>query len=172
MFGLPVEAARLAAVSAPAVRLRTASVTSAPVRASARAVSMPIPEAAPVTMMRLPERLQPATTSSAVDRAPNGVVMGAIGFLPNFAVPALPDPDAQTHLDASSPFVPRAGAHKQSKAGVLVSNRRLKGVPPSEAGRLMKPSSPSSASPLDSWAVTGEDTLACGDCASPDAERT
>ncbi len=66
------------AVRSPASRLRTASVTSAPAPASARAVSMPIPDAPPVTMARRPVRSMPATTSAAVDSAPNGVVMGAL----------------------------------------------------------------------------------------------
>ena len=49
-------------------------MTPAPVRASALAVSTPMPEDAPVTMARRPERSMPATTSAAVDWCPNGVV--------------------------------------------------------------------------------------------------
>jgi hypothetical protein len=59
----------------PASTFRTASVTSAFARASARAVSIPMPEAAPVTIARRAVRSTPATTSAAVDCAPNGVVM-------------------------------------------------------------------------------------------------
>ena len=55
-----------AAVRSPAAVSRTASVTSAPAPASARAVSMPMPEAPPVTIARLPVRSTPSTTSAAV----------------------------------------------------------------------------------------------------------
>ena len=50
----------VAAVCSPASRLRTASVTVAPAPASARAVSTPMPDAAPVTMTRRPLRSMPA----------------------------------------------------------------------------------------------------------------
>ena len=63
-----------AAVFSPARMSRTARVTSAPALASARAVSTPMPDEAPVTMARRPVRSTPATTSAAVDRASNGVV--------------------------------------------------------------------------------------------------
>jgi len=72
---LPVPAAMSSAVCRPASRLRTARVTSAPALASARAVSTPIPEEAPVTIARRPDRPTPAMTSAAVDCAPNGVVI-------------------------------------------------------------------------------------------------
>ena len=75
---LPVVAVISAAVRSPASTLRTASVTSAPAPASARAVSMPIPDAPPVTMTRRPVRSMPSTTSAAVDSAVNGVVMGVL----------------------------------------------------------------------------------------------
>jgi len=51
---------------------RTARVTSAPAAARARAVSAPIPEDAPVTIARTPERSTPSSTSSAVLEAENG----------------------------------------------------------------------------------------------------
>ena len=75
---LPVVAVISAAVRSPAARLRTARVTSAPAPASARAVSMPIPEAPPVTITRWPFRSIPATTSAAVDSALNGVLMRSV----------------------------------------------------------------------------------------------
>jgi hypothetical protein len=59
----------------PAAVSRTASVTSAPAEASARAVSTPIPDEPPVTIARWPCRSIPATTSAAVASKPNGVVM-------------------------------------------------------------------------------------------------
>ena len=46
-----------------------------PPPASARAVSTPIPDDAPVTIAVLPVRSTPAMTSAAVDSNPNGVVM-------------------------------------------------------------------------------------------------
>ena len=52
---------------------RTASITSAPVAASARAVSMPIPDEAPVTIARRPERSTLSVTSQIVDSAPKPV---------------------------------------------------------------------------------------------------
>ena len=64
-----------AATRSPAAVSRTASVTSAPAPLSARAVSIPIPEAPPVTIARLPVRSMPATTSAAVDSKEKGVVM-------------------------------------------------------------------------------------------------
>ena len=67
-----------AAARSPASTLRTASVTSAPAPASARAVSMPMPDAPPVTMARRPVRSMPSTTSAAVDSAVNGVVIGVL----------------------------------------------------------------------------------------------
>jgi len=54
--------------------LRTASVTSAPVDARARAVSTPMPELAPVTTTRLPARSTPSITSEAVLSRLNSVV--------------------------------------------------------------------------------------------------
>src|SRR4051812_33478790 len=63
-----------AATRSPYVVLRTASVTDAPAAASARAVSTPIPDEAPVTIAVLPVRSTPAMTSAAVDSGPNGVV--------------------------------------------------------------------------------------------------
>src|SRR4051812_34256337 len=72
----PVVAAISAAALSPAPVLRTASVTRAPAPASVRAVSMPMPDEAPVTIARLPVRSMPATTSAAVERNPNWVVMG------------------------------------------------------------------------------------------------
>ena len=70
---LPVVAMMSSAVCSPALVLRTARVTSAPAPASARAVSIPIPEAPPVTMARRPVRSIPSMTSAAVDSAVNGV---------------------------------------------------------------------------------------------------
>src|SRR5258708_9213746 len=48
-------------------------MTCAPLALSALIVSKPIPELQPVTTMRLPVRSMPASTLSAVERAPNGV---------------------------------------------------------------------------------------------------
>ncbi|MEH1847203.1 MAG: hypothetical protein V7L25_20025 [Nostoc sp.] len=39
---------------------------------------MPMPDAAPVTIARLPERSMPFTTSAAVECRPNDVAIGAI----------------------------------------------------------------------------------------------
>ncbi|MCC5649840.1 hypothetical protein LC609_08290 [Nostoc sp. XA013] len=50
---------------------------SAPVKASARAVSTPKPDAAPVMIGCLPERSIPFTTSAEVECRPKGIV-GAI----------------------------------------------------------------------------------------------
>src|SRR4051812_8226831 len=71
----PVVSATSAAVFSPAIWLRTAMVTSAPAPASARAVSMPMPDAPPVTTARRPVRSTPAMTSAAVDRAVNGLLI-------------------------------------------------------------------------------------------------
>jgi hypothetical protein len=73
-----VVAVMSAAVRLPASVLRTASVTSAPASARARAVSIPIPDEEPVTIARLPLRSIPASTSAAVDSNPNGVVIRAV----------------------------------------------------------------------------------------------
>jgi len=59
----------LEATRFPASALRTARVTSAPAPASARAVSMPMPELAPVTMARPVGEIDTVTTSPAVDSA-------------------------------------------------------------------------------------------------------
>ena len=64
---LPVAAMMSSAVRFPASVLRTASVTSAPAPASALAVSIPMPDAPPVTRARLPVRSTPSRTSAAVD---------------------------------------------------------------------------------------------------------
>jgi len=76
-----VVATMSSAVRSPAATLRTARVTSAPALASARAVSMPMPDAPPVTMTRRPVRSIPATTSAAVDSKENGVVMGVCAVM-------------------------------------------------------------------------------------------
>src|SRR3954447_10353611 len=78
-----------AATRSPASVLRTAPVTAAPAPASARAVSTPIPDDAPVTMARLPDRSTPSITSAAVDEKPNGVVIRAA--LMSVANPRLAD---------------------------------------------------------------------------------
>ena len=80
-FGLPVVAMMSAATGTAVSVLCTASVISAPQRASARAVSIPMPDAPPVTIARLPERTMPLATSAAVDRNPNGVVIRVSGGL-------------------------------------------------------------------------------------------
>ena len=54
------------ATPSPAAVFRTASVTSAPAEVKARAVSIPRPEDAPVTIARTPVRSTPRSTSSAV----------------------------------------------------------------------------------------------------------
>ena len=64
---LPVDAVMSAAARSPAAVSRTASVTSAPMAASVRAVSMPMPDEAPVTIARFPDRSMPAATSVAVE---------------------------------------------------------------------------------------------------------
>jgi hypothetical protein len=53
---------------------RAVRVTAAPRRASTRAVSVLMPDEAPVTIARRPERSTPARTSSAVECSSNGVV--------------------------------------------------------------------------------------------------
>jgi hypothetical protein len=58
------------ATAAPVPVLRTARVTSAPTVASARTVSTPMPELAPVTTARRPRRSTPSITSAAVEAAP------------------------------------------------------------------------------------------------------
>ena len=80
-FGLPVSATICAATFAPESVSRTARVTAAPRRASVLAVSMPIPDAPPVTIARLPVKSTPSLTSSAVDWALNGVVIGMMTLL-------------------------------------------------------------------------------------------
>jgi hypothetical protein len=57
---------------------RTASVTSAPTLANARVVSVPRPEAAPVTTARLPARSTPDNASVVVEDASNGVMSRSI----------------------------------------------------------------------------------------------
>src|SRR5699024_4168641 len=65
-------ASRTDAVAVSAlVRSLTVPTTVAPCETSERAVSSPIPDEAPVTRNRLPVRLMPASTSSAVVVAPN-----------------------------------------------------------------------------------------------------
>lgn len=53
--------------------IRVGQSRSAPVAASARAVSMPMPDDAPVTIARRPERSTPSATSQIVDSAPKPV---------------------------------------------------------------------------------------------------
>jgi len=77
--GFPVEEVMSAAVRSPASVLRTASVTSAPAPASVRAVSIPMPDEAPVTIARLSLKSTPAMTSAAVESKSNGVLIrGAV----------------------------------------------------------------------------------------------
>jgi len=71
--GLPVLVAMSAAVRCPASASRTASVTSAPALASARAVSTPMPDEPPVTIARLPESSMPSITSAAAEANPKRV---------------------------------------------------------------------------------------------------
>src|SRR5258708_4230039 len=73
MAVLPVVAVISAAVRSPASVLRRAIVTSAPAPASARAVSIPMPDEPPVTIARLPDRSMPSITSAAVESNPNAV---------------------------------------------------------------------------------------------------
>ncbi len=75
---LPVEVVRSWAAAVPASVLRTARVTSAPAQASARAVSRPMPDDAPVTMARTPLRSTSRTTSSDVLMASNRVVISGV----------------------------------------------------------------------------------------------
>jgi hypothetical protein len=42
---------------------------------------MPMPDAPPVTMTRRPVRSIPSTTSAAVDRALNGMLMGRVAVM-------------------------------------------------------------------------------------------
>lgn len=72
---VPVDVSIVSATAPPASVLRTARVTSAPAALSARAVSMPMPEEAPVTIARMPLRSTPWSTSSAVLAAVNRVEM-------------------------------------------------------------------------------------------------
>src|ERR1700733_5605920 len=69
--GFPVAARMSAAVRSAAARSRAATTVSAPAEARARAVSTPMPLAAPVTRARRPCRSMPAITSAAVDSKPN-----------------------------------------------------------------------------------------------------
>src|ERR1700736_934950 len=59
--------------------------TCAPLAPSALIVSNPIPELQPVTRTRLPVRSMPASTLSAVERAPNGIDL----TIRNTSLPAL-----------------------------------------------------------------------------------
>src|SRR5690242_344289 len=72
---LPVLWRMSAATRSPVSVFRTANVTAAPAAASARAVSTPIPDDAPVTTARLPLRSTPAMTSAAVEEKPKGVLI-------------------------------------------------------------------------------------------------
>src|SRR4051812_29295897 len=72
---LPVLAAMASAARSPEATSRTARVIRAPMRASARAVSKPIPEEAPVTIALRPVRSIPPATSAAVLEKPKGVLM-------------------------------------------------------------------------------------------------
>ena len=74
---LPVLSRIRSATRSPDDVSRTASVTDAPAAASARAVSTPMPEEAPVTIADLPDRSTPAMTSAAVDSNPKGVRTGS-----------------------------------------------------------------------------------------------
>jgi hypothetical protein len=64
--------------------------------ASARAVSTPMSEAPPVTMIRLPPNSMPATASAAVDCALNGVVMGVVAVMIDFPVSTQDGAGSQT----------------------------------------------------------------------------
>ncbi len=75
---LPVLSLISAATRSPLEVSRTASVTDAPATASARAVSTPIPDEAPVTTAVLPDRSTPSMTSAAVVSKPYGVVTRAV----------------------------------------------------------------------------------------------
>ncbi len=109
------------AASRPFNRLRTASVTTAPATASARAVSTPRPDDAPVTRARTPSSETPSTTSSAVLCAVNLVVINARDRMPSFC--------SQTHgqrrrqpttIDQPSPQPePAAGRAPHPVAGLL-----------------------------------------------------
>src|SRR5260370_4143460 len=56
--------------------------TCAPLALSALIVSNPMPELQPVTTKRLPVRSMPASTLSAVERAPNGIDLTIFTSLP------------------------------------------------------------------------------------------
>ena len=88
---LPVQSAICVAACSPVKRLRTPEVTSAPELASDLAVSMPMPAAPQVTMMRWRARSIPSSpSSSAVVKAEKGVVdwFSRILLLPNTALHA------------------------------------------------------------------------------------
>src|SRR4051812_8530327 len=118
----PAVAAMSAAVRAPASVLRTASVTCAPEPASARAVSMPMPDDAPVTMARLPLRSMPATTSAAVERKPKGVLI---------RVRASPDDERPVHkgMDAAVVGVAPGLAHRDRLGRSLAQCSGVEAVP-------------------------------------------
>ena len=73
MLAWETVAAMSAAAWTPASMSRTAMTTSARAAHKARAVSMPMPEDAPVTIARRPCRPTPRKTSAAVDSEPKGV---------------------------------------------------------------------------------------------------
>src|SRR5581483_4784444 len=83
---LPVVCLIFSAVCVPASILRTASITSAPDCARARAVSTPMPLEPPVTSARFPRKCIPSMTSIAVVVAPNGVVINSAICLPPFLI--------------------------------------------------------------------------------------
>ena len=91
----------------------------AAVRAFARAVSMPMPDAPPVTITRWPVRSIPCTTSAAVDWAVNGVVMSG------FAVMVLPvwlgAPDREDGRYDMKPEVPPL-VHDYKRSRLRLSN--------------------------------------------------
>ena len=66
------------ATRSAAARSRAAMIVSAPAAARARAVSTPMPLAAPVTSARRPCRSMPATTSSAVLEKPKAEVLRVV----------------------------------------------------------------------------------------------
>jgi len=76
---VPDLAGMSSATVSPASVLRTARVTCAPAAVSARAVSAPRPDEAPVTIARTPLRSTPWSTSAAVLHAVNGVEMRSLG---------------------------------------------------------------------------------------------
>ena len=118
--GLPVCSRRSPRRRArPASRSRTARVTSAPAAARARAVSRPIPEAPPVTTARRPVRSTPASTSAAVELAPNGVLMRWVvtRILPQDAVSGV---DSGRTLPESAPLRARSGRKGRVESSRLV----------------------------------------------------